>query len=143
MATKRQDSLLEYKLLIEQSNIPPDKKEEILAYMDKQIQRLVKQLEYEYNRKHLKDKEDLKNLIYSILPPPGYCVTFEQIRQATGLTHGEVKYRMDDLVKEGKVIRHKIRKGTKRPTAYEKVENNILQIPDVPPDNKYIENAKE
>lgn len=143
MATKRQDSLLEYKLLIEQSNIPPDKKEEILAYMDKQIQRLIKQLEYEYNRKHLKDKEDLKNLIYSILPPPGYCVTFEQIRQATGLTHGEVKYRMDDLVKEGKVIRHKIRKGTKRPTAYEKVEHDFLQISDVPPDNIYIENAEE
>ena len=143
MATKRQDSLLEYKLLIEQSNIPPAEKEEILAYLDKQIQRLVKQLEYEYNRKHLKDKEDLKNLIYSILPPPGYCVTFEQIRQATGLTHGEVKYRMDDLVKEGKVIRHKIRKGTKRPTAYEKVEHDFLQIPDVPPDNIYIEKAEE
>ena len=143
MATKRQDSLLKYKLLIEQSNIPPAEKEEINAYLDKQIQRLVKQLEYEYNRKHLKDKEDLKNLIYSILPPPGYCVTFEQIRQATGLTHGEVKYRMDDLVKEGKVIRHKIRKGTKRPTAYEKVEHDFLQIPDVPPDNIYIEKAEE
>ena len=61
MATKRQDSLLEYKLLIEQSNIPPDKKEEILAYMDKQIQRLIKQLTYEYNRKHLKDKEVITN----------------------------------------------------------------------------------
>lgn len=143
MATKRQDSLLEYKLLIEQSNIPPDKKEEILAYMDKQIQRLIKQLTYEYNRKHLKDKEDLKNILYSILPPPGYCVTFEQIQQATGLTHGEVKYRMNDLVNEGKVIRHKIRKGTKRPTAYEKVEHDFLQISDVPPDNKYIENAEE
>lgn len=143
MATKRQDSLLEYKLLIEQSNIPLDKKEEILAYMDKQIQRLIKQLTYEYNRKHLKDKEDLKNILYSILPPPGYCVTFEQIRQATGLTHGEVKYRMNDLVNEGKVIRHKIRKGTKRPMAYEKVEHDFLQISDVPPDNIYIENAEE
>lgn len=143
MIARRQESLLKYKLLIEQSNIPPEEKEEILIYMDKQIQRLMKQLTYEYNRRHLKDKEDLKNILYSILPPPGYCVTFEQIQQATGLTHGEVKYRMNDLVNEGKVIRHKIRKGTKRPTAYEKVEHNIPQTLDVPPDNIYIENAEE
>ena len=143
MIARRQENLLKYKLLIEQSNIPPEEKEEILIYMDKQIQRLMKQLEYEYKRRHLKDKEDLKNILYSILPPPGYCVTFEQIQQATGLTHGEVKYRMNDLVNEGKVIRHKIRKGTKRPTAYEKVEHDIFQTLDVPPDNKYIDNAEE
>lgn len=143
MIARRQESLLKYKLLIEQSNIPPEEKEEILIYMDKQIQRLMKQLEYEYKRRHLKDKEDLKNILYSILPPPGYCVTFEQIQQATGLTHGEVKYRMNDLVNEGKVIRHRIRKGTKRPMAYEKVEQDIFQTLDVPPDNIYIENAEE
>lgn len=143
MATKRQDSLLEYKLLIEQSNIPPDKKEEINAYLDQQIQKLIKQQIYDHNRHHTKDKEDLKNLLYSILPPPGYCVTFEQIQQATGLLHGEVKYRMNDLVNEGKVIRHKIRKGTKRPTAYEKVEHEDQLETDVPPDNIYINNAEE
>lgn len=143
MATKRQNSLLEYKLLIEQSNIPPEKKEEINAYLDKQIQRLIKQQIYDDKRNHSKDKEDLKNILYSILPPPGYCVTFEQIQQATGLLHGEVKYRMNDLVNEGKVIRHKIRKGTKRPTAYEKVEHEAFSEIDVPPDNIYIDNAEE
>lgn len=143
MATKRQNSLLEYKLLIEQSNIPPEKKEEINAYLDKQIQRLIKQQIYDDKRNHSKDKEDLKNILYSILPPPGYCVTFEQILQATGLLHGEVKYRMNDLVNEGKVIRHKIRKGTKRPTAYEKVEHEEFTEINVPPDNIYIDNAEE
>ena len=123
MATKRQDSLLEYKLLIEQSNIPPDKKEEINTYLDQQIQRLIKQQIRDYNRAHAEDKEYLKNLLYSILPPPGYCVTFRQLIAATGLTYSEVKYRIDDLVKEGKVIKHRIREGTKRPIAYEKVES--------------------
>ena len=50
---------------------------------------------------------------------------------------------MNDLVNEGKVIRHRIRKGTKRPMAYEKVEQDIFQTLDVPPDNIYIENAEE
>ena len=63
MIARRQESLLKYKLLIEKSNIPPEEKEEKLIYMDKQIQRLMKQLEYEYKRRHLKDKEDLKNIL--------------------------------------------------------------------------------
>lgn len=131
----KQDNFLKYKLLIEQSNISPAEKEELLNYFDQEIHKIIKRQIYDHNRIHTKDNTYLKNLIYSILPPPGYCVTFKQLIAATGLTYGEVKYRIDDLVKEGKVIRHRIREGTKRPMAYEKVELQSQEEASVPPLN--------
>ena len=93
------------------------------AYAMSQTAYLTQQSDTANNVTYVKDLEDVKS--------------FKKYTVSDTLSTDYI------VTNEGKVIRHKIRKGTKRPTAYEKVEHDFLQISDVPPDNKYIENAEE